>query len=57
MALYLGNEKVKINLDNIVYCLNIPTTTISANYASLLSSDNYVLKDANGIYLTVKDGE
>lgn len=57
MALYLGNEKVKINLDGIKYCLNLCKTIPVMVGIILLSSDDYVLKDQNGIYLTVKEGE
>lgn len=51
MALYLGNnEKLKININNIAYYLNI----LSLKPVTLSSSDGYVLKDSNGLYLTVK---
>ena len=55
MALYLGKDKVKINLDGVVYKLNLLTDTSSATRCALLSSDNYVLKDINGVYLIPKD--
>lgn len=58
MALYLGSsDKLKINLDNAVYCLNIFSTIPILNGIKLLSSDNYILKDSNGLYLTLKEGE
>jgi hypothetical protein len=50
MALYLGVYKVKININDILYCLNIP----SINKTRLLSSDRYVLKGAGGLYLVPK---
>jgi hypothetical protein len=50
MALYLGVYKVKININDILYCLNIP----SINKTRLLSSDKYVLKGASGLYLVPK---
>ena len=57
MALYLGNHRSKIKLNSVRYRLasysQIPTIT----RVRLLSSDNYVLKDSNGLYLTAKDGE
>ena len=47
MGLYLGNsENLKVNLNNTI-----------TNGIRLLSSDNYTLKDSNGLYLTVKDGD
>lgn len=58
MGLYLGSSaKVKINSINGVLRLNIPTISSSpiVNGVMLKSSDNYILKDLNGIYLTVKE--
>lgn len=47
MALYLGSNKVKLNLDSITYYLNyFPNIN---NY--LLSSNNYILTDSTGLYL------
>lgn len=57
MALYLGNEKIKININGIVYNLNLFSETLILNGDILLSSDDYILKDSNGLYLTTKDGE
>ncbi len=58
MALYLGNsEKLKINLDDIIYVLNLYSTTSITNGVRLLSSEGYILKDSNGLYLTTKEGE
>ena len=50
MALYLGEHRVKINLDGIVYCLNVVSDRVL-----LLSSDNYILQDSNEIYLVPND--
>ena len=53
MALYLGSGgKRKIVLNGVTYCLNLFSTTPITNGIRLLSSENYVLKDSNGIYLT-----
>ncbi len=57
MALYLGENKVKINLDGVVYCLNLFSEIPITNGIRLLSSDNYILQDSNGIYLTAKESE
>ena len=58
MALYLGNsEKLKINLDNVEYLLNWFSGTPITNGVRLLSSENYILKDSNGLYLTTKEDE
>lgn len=55
MALYLGNDKVKINLNGVVYCLNLYSTQPIINGTILLSSDDYILQDFNGIYLIPND--
>ena len=57
MALYLGDKKVKINMDGIVCFLNLISDEHFLNKLMLFSHDNYMLKDANGIYLTVKESE
>lgn len=58
MALYLGDEKVKLHLSDLLVCLNIysPSDPIT-DVIRLLSSDNYVLKDLNDIYLIPKEVE
>ena len=58
MALYLGNsEKLKIitpsGVCNLVIHLPVPII----NGTKLLSSDNYILKDSDGIYLIAKESE
>ena len=57
MALYLGNQKVKLNLNGAAYKLNIFSTASIINGTILLSSDNYILKDSNGLYITLKESE
>ena len=57
MALYLGKNKVKVNLGGVVYSMNIFTPTLILNGVMLLSSDDYILKDKYGVYLTVKESE
>lgn len=56
MALYLGNsEKLKIVLNGNKYFLNLLSEVLITNGVRLLSLDNYILKDSNGIYLTSKE--
>ena len=55
MPLYLGNEKIKINLDGVAYYLNLVFVTPSIDGIKLLTSDGYELKDSNGLYLTSKE--
>lgn len=57
MALYLGDEKVKINLDGLTYYLNLFSKTPITNGVRLLSSERYILKDSNGLYITTKEEE
>jgi hypothetical protein len=57
MALYLGEDKVKINLNGIAYYLNLFSMSPITNGIRLLSSENYILKDSNGLYLTTKESE
>lgn len=56
MGLYLGSsQKVKINLASNKYSLKLFSLTPILNGTRLLSSDNYILKDKNGRYLTAKE--
>lgn len=58
MALYLGNgEKIQLYMNGILYKMNIFSSTIMTNGVRLISFDDYILKDSNGLYLTVKEGE
>ena len=58
MALYLGSsDKLKIILNGVIYYLNLYSTKPITNGIRLLSNDNYILKDSNGIYITVKESE
>lgn len=54
MALYLGSEKIKINLDGIVRHLNLHAVVATIVDNALLSSEGYILRDANGLYLIPK---
>jgi hypothetical protein len=54
MALYLGSEKIKLNLGNEQLCLQLFSNVPIFNGTILLSSDGYTLKDLNGLYLTTK---
>ena len=54
MSLYLGNsKKLKVNLNNIIYRIKLFYENPITNGIRLLSSDNYTLKDSNGLYLTI----
>ena len=55
MALYLGSDKLKINLNGVAYNLNLYSTNPITNGVRLLSSEGYILKDSNGLYITTKE--
>lgn len=58
MELYLGSTKVNIAVGNTICSLITPPMVTNDIINSLLSSDNYVLKDCNGITLIPReDGE
>ena len=58
MALYLGSsEKLKINLGNGVYIMNIFSALPTIEDIVLSSSDDCILKDFNGLYLSTKESE
>ena len=49
MALYLGDKKVKLHLDRVLYKLNLYSIM---NRMRLSSADGYILKDSNGLIIT-----
>lgn len=60
MALYLGNnEKLKINLGDAIYIMNIFSALPIIEDIILSSSDDCILKDFNELYLSplVKEEE
>ena len=57
MGLYLNGKKVKLNINSASYYLNIYSTAVILNGIKLLTSDNSILKDLNGLYITAKESE
>ena len=56
MGLYLGgSNKLQIILNNNVYCLNLFSALPIIEEIVLSSSDDCLLKDFNGLYLTPKE--
>jgi hypothetical protein len=56
MALYLGNSgKLKINLGGDICSMNLFTVLSITEDTILSSSDDYILKDFNGLYLSPKE--
>lgn len=57
MGLYVGNSKVKINLNGEKYRVNLYASFPITDNVALMSSDGYYLKDSQGKYIVAKDGE
>lgn len=58
MPLYLGSsDKQKVILNGVVYRFNLGISAPDTDSIRLLSSDNYILKDSNGLYLIAKGDE
>ena len=57
MNLYIGGSKVKIIINDKSFRLMTITTssTPTINDVRLMSSDNYILQDSNGLYLFAKE--
>lgn len=55
MALYLGYNKIKVNINGTVHCLNLFSNDPILNGIALLSSDDYFLQGSEGTYLVVDD--
>ena len=58
MALHLGNsQNLKVYFNGIECHLNTFAEALILDGILLLSLENFILKDTNGIYLTVKESE
>ena len=57
MALYLGNNRVKINIDGVKYSTNSPIVGITFEGVRLLTSDDYILTDSSYTYICAKEDE
>lgn len=55
MGLYLANHSLLVHLGSKLYELNVGSP-MKTTLDRLLSSDNFVLKDLNGVYLIPVDG-
>ena len=51
MALYFNGSAKLVNLNNKIYWVNLAKASVELNDIVLLSSDGYVLKDSNDLYL------
>lgn len=58
MALHLGeSEQLKVIINNVVYKLNFYSSEIIEERNTLLSYDDLILLDLDGIYLTAKESD
>lgn len=56
MGLYLGSsQKLHINFNGSICKITTPSSLPDTSGIKLLSFDNYILKDSNGVYLTTKE--
>lgn len=55
MALYLGDLKVKLQLDSNVYRINLFPEPPTITGGLLKTSEGYILKSSDDLYLTVKE--
>ena len=55
MALYLGEQKVKLIQGDKSYILNVGSFSSTIEELILKALDNYLLADVDGIYLTPKE--
>lgn len=56
MGLYLGSNKKILRINNERRRINLYSSS-AINGTMLKSSDGYILKDSNGLYLTTKESE
>lgn len=56
MKLYLSEKKYKVNINGNIYCFRSPSDYVE-NLIRMLSSEGYILKDSNGLYLIPKEGD
>lgn len=55
MAIYIGGKKWKLRINGVALNINIPTSIPITNGIVLLSSDGFMLKDVNNLYMTATD--
>ena len=57
MGVFFGSKKYKLNLGEVRYTPNVILKDPSKISGILITSDNYTLKDSNGLYITAKESE
>lgn len=53
--LYLGSQKIKLSIGEITSVLQFFSSSPIINGITLMSSDGYILKDSDGLYLTTQE--
>lgn len=57
MFLYLNDNKVQINIDGILYNINVSSDQTFVEGIVLLTSEGLILKDIRDLYLTAEEEE
>lgn len=57
MILYLNDNKVQINIDGILYNINVSSDQTFIEGVVLLTSEGLILKDIRDLYLTAEEEE
>lgn len=57
MALFIGDKRIKINAQKEKCCLQLYISTPAKSDLLLMSNDDCIFKDSDGLYLTLKEGE
>ena len=55
MVLYLGKNKLKLNLNGVSHRLSIISNPTVKVVSRLISKDGFILKDSSGLYLIHKE--
>lgn len=54
MGFYINGVNYQFHLGNKAYFVHIPTIDLTKKGVSLISSDDFILTDLNGLYITAK---
>ena len=58
MIFHIGSsENLKLKIDGKKYSFNLPSLIPVTEGIKTLSKDGYILKDADGLYIILKDGD
>lgn len=54
MALYIGSQRVNVKLGSSDRLIEFYSSTLITNGMRLLTSDDLIVKDSNGLYITLE---